>query len=144
MWQTDLSLVRERLLLVDDDSNLLAILKRYAEMFTLDADTATNGREAVELLAKNEYGVVITDMVMPEMDGMELIQHIREFHPQCDVLVISGYSGQYGFSDLISAGATDFIGKPFERDELQAKLQRIFRERRLIAELYKAKVEAEM
>ncbi len=143
MWQIDLSLVDERILLVDDDYNLLSILKRYIESYSLQADTATNGREAVELLSQNKYGIVVTDMVMPEMDGMELIRYIRQHHSTSDVLVMSGYTGQYGFTDLIAAGATDFIGKPFDKNELQAKLQRIFRERRLISELYQAKVVAE-
>lgn len=144
MWDSDLSAVSERLLLVDDDLTLRVLLKRHITAFGLQADLATNGREAVALLEKHDYGVVITDMVMPEMDGMELIRHIRRFHPHCDVLVISGYTKLYSFSDLISAGASDFIGKPFARDELQAKLQRVFRERHLITELHQATAAAEV
>ncbi len=144
MWQIDLSQIKERVLLVDDDLTLRILLKRYVNAFGLETDLAKNGIEATHLLDKHDYGVVITDMVMPEMDGMELIHHIRKFHPHCDVLVISGHTKLYSFTDLISAGAADFIGKPFAKDELQAKMQRIFRERCLIKDLHHAKAAAEV
>ncbi len=127
----------ERILLVDDDVGILALMQRHMESFGLQADQAKHGKEAVELLGQQEYGVVITDMMMPEMNGMELLHYIGSHHPQTDVLVVSGHSKTYSFTDVITAGASDFIAKPFERDELKAKLQRIFRERRLIADLHK-------
>ena len=140
----DMSMIIERVLLVDDDINLLSLLNRYMSLFGLEADQAKNGREALGLLQSREYGVVITDMVMPEMDGMALISHIREHHPLIDVLVVSGQTKSYSFTDLITAGATDFIAKPFGSDELKAKLQRIFRERALIADLARTKEEEKL
>lgn len=125
----------ERVLLVDDDAGILALMQRYMAAFGLEADQACHGKEAVSFLARQKYGVVITDMMMPEMDGMELLHHIGSHHPHTDVIVVTGQSKSYSFTDVITAGACDFIIKPFERDELKAKLQRIFRERRLIADL---------
>lgn len=131
----DLSTIVERVMLVDDDEDMLGLLNRHMTLFGLQADQAKNGKEAVELLQSRQYGLVITDIVMPEMDGMELLLHIRKHYPQTDVLAISGYNELYDFTDLVAAGATDFISKPFKKDELAAKLQRIFRERFLLAEL---------
>ncbi len=132
----ELSLWPERFLLVDDDAGILRFMQRHMDSFGLQTDQAMNGKEAVEFLQQQEYGVVITDMMMPEMDGMELLQYIGEHHSHSDVIVVSGHSKIYSFSDVITAGATDFIAKPFERDELKAKLKRIFRERRLITDLH--------
>ncbi len=131
----DLSKIADRILLVDDDENVLGMLERQVTAFGLKTDQAGNGREAVELLQTRQYGLVITDIVMPEMDGMELLLHVKVHYPQVDVLAISGHNELYNFTDFIVAGATDFISKPFKQDELKAKLQRIFRERLLLAEL---------
>jgi putative two-component system response regulator len=133
--ELDLATIKERVLVVDDDIGVLNILSRQMTGFGLQADQAGNGREAVALLQKKQYGLVVTDIVMPEMDGMELLLHVKSHYPQVDVLVVSGYSAIYKFTDLVSAGATDFISKPFDGNELKAKLQRIFRERLLLAEL---------
>jgi cyclic di-GMP phosphodiesterase len=135
----ELSAIAERILLVDDDESVRGMLNRHVTLFGLQADQACNGKEAVDLLQKNQYGLVITDIIMPEMDGMELLLYIRAYYPQVDVLAISGYNGMYNFTDLVAAGATDFISKPFQQDELKAKLQRIFRERLLLAELARNK-----
>lgn len=132
----EFSLWAERVLLVDDDVGLLMLMQRHMESFGLESDKAMNGKEAIACLKEREYGVVITDMMMPEIDGMELLHYISEHHLRCDVIVVSGHSKVYSFTDVITAGATDFIAKPFERDELKAKLKRIFRERRLIADLH--------
>lgn len=133
--ELDLSTITERVLLVDDDEDMLGLLNRHVGLFGLRADRARNGKEAVEFLQKHQYGLVITDITMPEMDGMELLVHVRCHYPQVDVLAISGYSDRYNFTDLVAAGAIDFIAKPFKQGELKAKLQRVFRERSLLAEL---------
>jgi len=133
--ELDLSTIVERVILVDDDKSVLTMLSRHIAIFGLQADQAQNGREAVELLQARQYGLVITDITMPEMDGMELLLHIKGNYPHTDVLAISGYHGRYNFTDLVAAGAADFIPKPFKQGELKAKLQRIFRERLLLAEL---------
>jgi cyclic di-GMP phosphodiesterase len=135
----DLATMNERILVVDDEQEMLGLLQFQLFRFGLKTDLATNGKEAVELLTRNDYGLVITDIEMPEMDGMELMRHIQDSYPHTDVLVVSGYSKRYSFVDVIAAGAADFIAKPFKSDELKAKLQRIFRERNLVTDLAQAK-----
>jgi putative two-component system response regulator len=135
----DLSAITEQVLLVDDDETVLDMLNRHVTGFGLQADLAQDGQKAVQLLQSRQYGLVVTDINMPQMDGMELLLHIRKYYLQTDVLAISGYHNLYNFTDIVAAGATDFIPKPFKRDELKAKLQRIFRERLLIAELAQSK-----
>ncbi len=139
LTKPNLAEIQERVLVVDDEPNILRILSCYMDIFGLEADQAADGREAAELLAQKEYGLVISDIKMPVMDGMQLLLHIRKHHPDLTVLMISGYGQDYKFTDLIDAGASDFITKPFEENELRAKLQRIFRERMLLADLQASK-----
>jgi signal transduction histidine kinase len=80
---------------------------------------------------------------MPQMDGMELLIHSKEHYPETEVIVMTGYSSQYSYIDVIKAGAADFIEKPFKKDEFAAKLNRIFREKNLLKELKEAKEKAE-
>lgn len=123
------------ILVVDDDQLVLELLGLSIKSFGFNFATANNGREAMEILKKREFTIVITDLIMPEVDGMQLLQHIKTNHPQTDVIVVTGYTGDFSYTDVIRAGASDFIAKPFNSDELAAKINRILRERRLIRKL---------
>ncbi|MCK5341077.1 MAG: diguanylate cyclase, partial [Desulfobulbaceae bacterium] len=71
------------------------------------------------------------------MDGMELLKYTRTHYPDTDVLVVTGHAGTFTYMDVIRAGAIDFITKPFNEDELEAKLDRALRERKIFQELEK-------
>jgi diguanylate cyclase (GGDEF)-like protein len=107
----------------------------YIASFGFDHDTAVNGLEAVQKLKKEKFSIVFTDMIMPEMDGMLLLKHIRQNYPKVGVIVITGYGHTFTYTDVIKAGASDFISKPFNADELEAKLNRLLRELNLVRQL---------
>lgn len=125
----------EKILIVDDDPNILEILQVQISSFGFAHDIAADGLAAVERLKQQEYSIVITDMMMPHMDGMQLLQYIRENHPQTNVIVMTGYDRTFTYTDVIRAGASDFIAKPFNPDELEAKLNRIVREQEMVRQL---------
>ena len=83
------------------------------------------------LQEEGDISLVITDIRMPGMDGIELIKEIKSRHPDADVICVTGYAGDFTFTDVINAGASDFILKPFTENEVQAKLNRVIRERQL-------------
>ena len=83
------------------------------------------------LQEEGDISLVITDIRMPGMDGIELIKEIKLKHPDADVISVTGYAGDFTFTDVINAGASDFILKPFTENEVQAKLNRVIRERQL-------------
>ncbi len=124
-----------RILIVDDDEMVLELLGLAIDSFGFAHAAAKNGKEALALLAQQEFEIVITDMIMPEMDGMELLGRINEHFPRTDVIVVTGFTGSFSYMDVIRAGASDFISKPFNADELEAKINRILREHRLIRRL---------
>lgn len=123
------------ILLVDDDPVVLEVMKHYITSFGYSSSTASDGLEAIECLKQKKYHIVITDVNMPNMDGMELLRHIREKFPHTGVIVVTGLSEEYSYVDVIKAGAIDYMTKPFEGDELLAKLHRVIREQTLVREL---------
>jgi len=125
----------QRILIVDDDPLILELLGIFITSFGYQYEAAADGKEATEKLAEHDFAIVITDMIMPNMDGMQLLKHIREHHPNTGVIVVTGHTGTFSYTDVIKAGASDFISKPFNSDELEAKINRIFREQQIIREL---------
>ena len=125
----DLPQELQQLLLVDDDPTILNLLAEFVSRLGHQYRTAGDGLEAMSLLEQSSSTIVITDLLMPRMDGMELIREIKKLWPETDVMAITGYSRDFHYTDVIKAGACDFIQKPFNLDELEAKLNRIIRER---------------
>ncbi|HFQ80105.1 MAG TPA: response regulator [Desulfobacterales bacterium] len=124
-----------KILIVDDDRDHLALVGRYAASAGHNFQLAASGTEAINHINSFTFTVVITDMIMAGTDGMQLIRHIREHSPSTSVIAMTGYSNNYSYTDVIKAGASDFIVKPFPKDELIAKLRRIFREQSLLNNL---------
>ncbi len=124
-----------KILIVDDDLSILRLLGTALETFGHEYVAAEDGLVAVEKLKNESFSVVITDMMMPNMDGMQLLKHVKEHYPRTDVIVVTGHTETYRYTDVIKSGASDFISKPFNIDELEAKLNRVIREQRLIHKL---------
>ena len=122
----------QKFLVVDDEIFIVELLKDYLETLGYRCQTAYNGREALKRVQLDgPFTIVITDICMPEMDGLHLIKTLKEKYPDTDIIAMTGYTRSYRYTDVIKAGANDFINKPFDLDELQAKINRILRERRL-------------
>jgi diguanylate cyclase (GGDEF)-like protein len=118
-------------LCVDDDPGIRELLKEIIARLGHSIITAVDGIDALEKLADDHFDIVITDINMPRMDGIELIKRIKTDFDDVDVIAITAYEMTYKYTDIIALGASDFISKPFNVDELEAKLNRILRERRL-------------
>ncbi len=125
----DLPQEPQQLLLVDDAPTILNVLAEFLSRLGHQYRTAGDGLEAMSLLEQSSATIVITDLMIPRMDGMELIRKIKKFWPETDVMAITGYSRDFHYTDVIKAGACDFIQKPINLDEIEAKLNRIIRER---------------
>ena len=118
-------------LCVDDDPGIRDLLKEFISSLGHRVITAVDGIDALEKLADGHFDIVVTDINMPRMDGIELIKRIKTEFDDVDIIVITAYAMTYKYTDIIALGASDFISKPFNIDELEAKLNRILRERRL-------------
>lgn len=122
-------------LVVDDEVTILESLSRIMKHAGYECLVAANAQEALKLLEVHPVDVVISDIRMPSMDGMQLLEQIRARYKEVDVIMMTGFDSRDIFSRVIEAGAADFLAKPFHQDELLAKLMRIVRERELKAEL---------
>ncbi|MFC1504579.1 response regulator [Spirochaetota bacterium] len=91
-----------KILLIDDDENILETTKEILEGYGYEVTVATNGEEGYEYLKINSYDVLITDDIMPYMSGMELIEQIRETHPDMPVILTSGRVYNYNKSEMHS------------------------------------------
>jgi len=123
------------ILVVDDEKQILVTLDRVISSLGYNCFTASDGFEAINLLKRKTCDLVLSDVFMPKMDGMDLLKHIIRFHFNTDVIIATGYEDRVNYSDVIQAGAIDFIKKPIDQAELKAKLARALRERHMIRKL---------
>ena len=135
MDNSRLDFSQENMLLVDDNELVRETLLGLVSALGFRVRAVSSGPEALEALDEDTYSFLLTDMKMPEMDGMELIRTARELDPDLSIISMTGYSEGYRYVDVIHAGASDFIKKPFDIEELEAKIRRILNERRLRQEL---------
>jgi CheY-like chemotaxis protein len=120
---------RGTILVVDDEPVIRGLLVRSIAREGYQVSEATNGREALELLKMARFDIVISDIKMPEMDGMELLTEIRSSYPSVSVILITGYGAEYNSQDVIAAGADYFITKPFKNVEIAHTLETLFQRR---------------
>jgi diguanylate cyclase (GGDEF)-like protein len=123
------------ILIVDDDRPVREALSVVVSSLGYHSLIAADGREATQILKDKKCDIVLCDLVMPRMDGMELLKHVLKHHFDTDVIIATGHNRKVRYADVIRAGATDFIKKPIDQAELEAKLARALRERRLIKKL---------
>lgn len=118
-----------RVLLVEDDKNLCFILKNSLEQMIggYEVTTATNGKEGLELLEKGDFDMIVSDIEMPVMDGMSMVQHIRRHHPRLAIIFITGLTTARDVINGYQSGADFYIKKPFLPEELNAHIQAILR-----------------
>ena len=125
----------QSILVVDDEQQVCDILAEALTFMGHAVRVARDGLEALRALEESTFDIIITDMDMPRMDGMELIKNLVAERNGIDIIAITGHSMKYKYTDVVAAGAADFITKPFTLNELEAKLNRLIRERHLRREL---------
>ena len=121
------------ILIVDDDTSILDSMSEYVEAAGYKSFAASNADEAIQVLEKNTVHIVITDIMMSGMNGLELTDQIKKNY-KADVIVMTGYSADYSYEEAISKGASDFVFKPIRFEELLLRLKRVLNERKLSEE----------
>ncbi|HXX81779.1 MAG TPA: response regulator, partial [Thermodesulfovibrionales bacterium] len=102
-----------RILVVDDEPVVVKSCERTLTPEGYKVDTASNGKEAIGKLGKDNFDLVITDLKMPDMDGIELIRWIRNSKPNIGVVVITGYPSQESIKEALGLRILDYLPKPF-------------------------------
>jgi two-component system response regulator FlrC len=112
----------KKILIVDDNPNMSSLLVEMLEVFQYEALRANDGHDALQKLDEDNYSMVITDMRMPKMTGLELLRAIKEKLPKMPVVVISGYSVDEQDSDFVKTKADGFLNKPFMMADIEQLL----------------------
>ena len=118
------------ILIVDDDLSIRDAMHEFIEMSGYASSVASSAEEALDVLSSDSVEVVITDIMLPGMDGLALTDRIKRIG-DIDVIVMTGYSTDYSYEEAISKGASDFVFKPVRFEELLLRLKRVLNERRL-------------
>jgi DNA-binding NtrC family response regulator len=123
------------ILVVDDDQVLADMVVEYLSSRGFSANPAYSGIEALEKFRQGAFEIVITDLMMPDMDGMDLLEAVRKIDSQVEVLVITGYGTISSAVQAIKNGAYDFIAKPFKMEDLEVVINRALERHTLIKQV---------
>ena len=115
---------RVSVLVVDDEPGLAAGMAEALERIGLTAFACMNGREALRVIDENEIDLVLTDLIMHEVTGMDVLRAAKQRHPDCEVIVISGQGSVEAAVDAMKAGAATYIRKPLRVEEVRAVVQK--------------------
>ena len=107
------------ILVVDDEERVAGLSETILRREGYTVRTANSGTEALALLREQPVDLLITDMMMPQMDGMQLLAHVKELYPDTDVVVVTGYGTLEDAVEAMHRGAADFLAKPFEPRDLK-------------------------
>ncbi len=125
--------MNDHILIVDDVEAIREAMHEFMEKAGFNTFLASSAEEAIKILKANRVEVVITDIMLPGQDGLELTDLIKANY-DIDVIVMTGYSGSYSYEEAIHKGASDFIFKPVRLEEVLLRLKRVLRERQLTKE----------
>jgi len=119
------TITRPLLLVVDDEAAILRVVERLAAKVGWDVITAPNGADALRLLMRRRADLAMVDLRMPDVNGLELLGHIRTTVPGCEVILMTGFAAVDSAVEAIKLGAREYLTKPFDFDRLRQLLSDI-------------------
>ena len=115
----------QSILVVDDESDMRMALSHALSRSGYSVETASSGFEALEKFKSEQFSMVITDLKMPEMSGMEVLDEIKKLSPQIPVIMITAYGTINNAVEAMKEGASDYILKPFSSETLDAAVKKV-------------------
>ena len=118
---------KENVLIVDDDVNILELIHRHLQSFNYHTYKAVSVKEALVILKDSKIDLLITDLKMPDVDGLQLVKYVSEHYPKLPKLVVTGYPSVDDAMSVIKSGALDYLVKPFTKEELKQAVLKSFK-----------------
>ena len=116
--------VKKKILLVDDEELILSSLSMDLEGAGYDVTMAANGEEGIDALRKSYFNLLITDLAMEGIDGLEVLKAAKEIDPEIAVIILTGYGEVSSAIEALRLGASDYLLKPCGSDELQVRIEK--------------------
>ncbi len=123
-----------RILVIDDEVDMLSGFRKILEVQGYLPVTTSSGQEALRLLQQEEFDIVLSDLLMPDLDGMQILETIQKFNPGTPVIIFSAYGTIDRAVGAMRAGAFDFLEKPFDTEHINIVLEKALRQRNLFKE----------
>jgi signal transduction histidine kinase len=133
--------VTNHILIVDDEAPSRDLCRSFLEADGYDVETCDNATTALALLAVKRFDLILSDLSMPEIDGVELVRQVKYHYPHTDVIIMTAFGSVSSAVDSMRAGAYDYITKPFPRDLLRATIRRCLESHNLKKEISKMQSE---
>jgi two-component system, response regulator, stage 0 sporulation protein F len=119
---------QKRILVVDDEENARIGLSRLLAKEGFTVDSVANGFEALNYLRQQEVNLVVTDINMPEMNGIAFLRELNKSFPNTNVIMVTAYGGVESYIEAMNLGAFEYVNKPVKIEELKSILRKIFKE----------------
>lgn len=116
---------RGSIIIVDNNEVLLNMLRQGLSKEGYRCETTTNSQTALEYIANGDFDILITDIVMPGLDGFELTERAKKVKPGITVIIMTGFIDDFSYDKAMEAGASDFIKKPFTLSEMKIRLHHV-------------------
>jgi DNA-binding NtrC family response regulator len=116
----------KRILIVDDEENARLGLSKLLSQEGYDVDLAANGTEALEILRRQRVNLVISDINMPDMNGIMFLREISRHFPSTNVIMITAYGGVESYLEAMNLGAFEYLHKPLRIAELRSIMKKVF------------------
>lgn len=120
-----------RVMVVDDEENIRDVLSSYLTTLGYDVVTAQDGEDALKKFGRGGFDLIISDLLMPTIDGLELLKKVREEDKDVIFLMITGYPSIETAVEAIKKGAYDYITKPFHMEDVKIRIERAFEKKNL-------------
>ena len=118
----------KNILIIEDEKEIREGLVELLEDAGFLVDSAENGRQGLEKIGKKDFDIVVTDLIMPVVGGMEVLREVKRIKPQIRVVLITAFATIDNAVEAMKAGASDYITKPFRIDEVQTKIRKVLAE----------------
>ena len=116
----------KRILVVDDEENTRIGLSKLLSQEGFEVESAANGNDALDLLAQHKINLVISDINMPDMNGLAFLRELSRKFPSTNVIMITAYGGVESYLEAMNLGAYEYLHKPVRLDELRSVMKKIF------------------
>lgn len=123
--------ITDKVLVVDDEEYIRMLIQEILHEAGYDVVTASDGKEALDKVEQSDIGVMILDMKMPELSGMEVLQLVSAYHPDICVIMLTAVDDANTAIEAVKLGAYDYITKPFNQVDLMQRVQRAIEKRNL-------------